>query len=83
MRPDGRGQSMAALALIGQLGFIMVACILGGFLVGMYLDRQLGTSPLVTILALLAGVAGGMVAVYRLVVKSIDRQDRAGGPDCD
>jgi F0F1-type ATP synthase assembly protein I len=69
--PNDSGQILATLALISQLGFIMVACVLGGYLGGRYLDGVLGTTPVLTILLLLSGIGGGMVSVYRLVMKTI------------
>jgi F0F1-type ATP synthase assembly protein I len=73
--PNDSGQTLATLALISQLGLIMVACVLGGFLGGRYLDGALGTTPVLTIVLLLTGVGGGMVAIYRLVMKTIANDD--------
>lgn len=70
MLSDGNGQVLPMLALVGQLGLIMIGCILGGFLGGTLLDRRLNSSPVLTIILLLVGVAAGMVAVYRLVMKA-------------
>jgi F0F1-type ATP synthase assembly protein I len=69
--PEDSGQILATLALISQLGFIMVACVLGGFLGGRYLDDALGTKRLFTVVLLLCGIGGGMVVIYRLVMKTI------------
>ncbi len=62
----------ATLALVGQLGLIMAACIVGGLLVGYYLDGLLGTGYALTVALILLGIGGGMVAVYRLVMKTIE-----------
>ncbi len=70
MLSDGNGQVLPTLALVGQLGLIMIGCILGGFLAGTLLDRRLNSSPVLTIILLTAGVAGGMIAVYRLVMRA-------------
>jgi F0F1-type ATP synthase assembly protein I len=76
--PEDSGQILSTLALISQLGFIMVACVLGGYLGGRYLDGVLGTTPVLTILLLLSGIGGGMVSIYRLVMKTIADE---GSPD--
>jgi F0F1-type ATP synthase assembly protein I len=72
MLPKDSGQMLSTLALVTQLGFIMAACVLGGLLGGMYLDRRLDTAPVLTIVLLLAGVGGGMVSIYRLVMRTVD-----------
>lgn len=72
MRLEGDGRMLAALAMVTQLGFIVVACVVGGLLLGMFLDRQLGTAPAMTITLMLLGVAGGMLAAYRIIVHSIE-----------
>jgi len=74
MPPDGNGTLLPTLGLIGQVGFVMVACILAGVLAGRYLDGILGTQPVLMLLLAAAGAGGGMAAVYRLIMKSAARQ---------
>ena len=92
MAQQADGRMLATLAMVTQLGFIMVACILAGFLLGLYLDRELGTDPVFTIALLLGGVAGGMVAAYRMIMQGIeeaeheqdeDEQEGPSGPEAD
>jgi F0F1-type ATP synthase assembly protein I len=71
MPSDGDGRIVATLALVGQLGFIMVGCVLVGFLGGRHLDRLLDSRPVFTVVLLLGGIAGGMIAVYRLAMKAL------------
>jgi ATP synthase protein I len=73
MRSRDVTDTMTALALVTQLGVIMFACILVGLLGGRFLDEWLNTSPWLTIVLVLAGVGGGMVAVYRMVMKVVTR----------
>ncbi|MFW6189389.1 MAG: AtpZ/AtpI family protein [Planctomycetota bacterium] len=75
---DGDGRLLATLAMVTQLGFIMAASILAGFLAGLYLDRYLSTSPVFTIVLLLGGVAGGTIAAYRMIMQSLEEP---GGED--
>ncbi|MHC5035103.1 MAG: AtpZ/AtpI family protein [Planctomycetota bacterium] len=79
MPPEGNGRVLPTLALVGQLGLIMVGCVLLGFLAGTYLDHLLHSGPVLTIMLLVAGVVGGMVAVYRLVVRSMENERPHGG----
>jgi len=77
-----RDQVVGSLVLVGQIGFLMVACILIGFLLGWYLDRRLGTGALFTIVLLLAGIAAGMWTCYKTVMRGISKDkpgDRDGG----
>ena len=74
MLPEGNGRMMMTLALVGQLGVIMVACVAAGLLGGWYQDSLFGSRPVLTILLLALGVLGGMVAVYRLVMRTVGRE---------
>ena len=76
MPSSGNGRMLSTLALVGQLGAIMVGCIFAGFLAGWYLDRLFNTSPVVTLVLIVVGVAGGMVATYRLVMQTLDSEQR-------
>lgn len=60
----------AALALVGQLGAIMVAAVTLPLLAGMWLDRRLGTEPILAILLMVLGVAGGAWACYRRIIQT-------------
>jgi F0F1-type ATP synthase assembly protein I len=42
------------------IGFELAGAIVGGLVLGYYLDRYTGTEPLFTILGTLAGMAGGL-----------------------
>ncbi|MHC4479419.1 MAG: AtpZ/AtpI family protein [Planctomycetota bacterium] len=78
MPPDGDARLLPTFALVGQLGLIMVGCILVGFLAGRYLDSVLGADFVMTVVLLLVGVAGGMIVVYRAVMKNIEGESRPG-----
>lgn len=59
------------LALVSQLGLMMVGSILLGLLLGLWIDSRFGTSPWATLILSLVGVAAGTIGVYRLVSMSI------------
>ena len=68
--PSNRDDLGRTLALVSQLGFVVLACILGGFGLGLYLDRLFGTFPVLLIVFLLAGIAGGFWRAYVLAMKA-------------
>ncbi len=77
MPSDGDDRVLPTLTLIGQLGVIMAACVLVGLFLGVFLDRRLHSSPVLTILSLLAGVAGGMTAIYKMIMRTIEQKPQS------
>lgn len=71
MPQEDTANVLTTLTLVGHLGLVMAASVVAGFLLGHYLDEMLGTAPVLTIILLLAGIAGGLVAVYRLVMRNV------------
>ncbi|HEX9057696.1 MAG TPA: AtpZ/AtpI family protein [Ktedonobacterales bacterium] len=57
----------AALALLGQVGLIIVIPLLIGIFIGLFIDQRLHTTPVATLIGLLLGLAVGVYGVYRLV----------------
>jgi F0F1-type ATP synthase assembly protein I len=73
---------MHAFALVGQLGFVIAGGVAAGAAAGWALDRWAGTEPMLAVVGVFVGLAGGGVAAYRLLVgfardgaKSVDRDD--------
>jgi predicted F0F1-ATPase subunit len=56
-----------ALALLGQIGLMIVIPLLLGIGAGLFIDRQFHSTPIATLLGLLLGLAAGVYGVYRLV----------------
>jgi ATP synthase protein I len=52
---------------VGSLGFSLVLAIVIGVVIGRWLDRVTGWSPLFFIVFFIAGVAAGILNVYRVV----------------
>lgn len=74
-----------AVQLIGQLstiGMSFVLALVMGFGGGFWLDGQLGTKPWLTFLGFFAGLAAGVLNVYR-IMKLANRATRAGGSSTD
>jgi len=70
------------LALATELGITMglitVATVLAGLFLGSWVDRQLGTRPLATLLFILVGVAAGWLGSINLAISTIRRLNAAG-----
>ena len=63
-----RGQKVAlALRLLG-IGWFIAMCIGGGAVGGLLLDRQLDTSPILTLVGLCVGIAVAVVGMYRMLM---------------
>ena len=56
------------LHIVMQAGLTMVGCILFCFLIGLYLDRWLGTKGIFITVFIILGVVGGGVTVYRQIM---------------
>ncbi|HKG56477.1 MAG TPA: AtpZ/AtpI family protein [Candidatus Limnocylindrales bacterium] len=69
------GQAGAYLALFSEIGFIILVTTLAGALGGHWIDGQLGTSPLLIVVGLLAGLGIGARAVYGLIQRFLARFD--------
>jgi len=69
------GQAGAYLAFFSEIGFVLLVSTLLGALGGYWIDKQLGTLPILTIVGFLAGAAIGARAMYRLVTRFLARFD--------
>ena len=56
------------LALVGEVGLVLVVCVGGGLLAGVLLDGWLHTSPVLSLVFLFGGIAAGFLHVYRLLL---------------
>ena len=55
------------LRLVG-IGWYVALCIGGGAVGGLWLDRRLDLSPILTLLGLGAGIALAVVGMYRMLI---------------
>jgi len=70
---NGHAQALGYFVLFTEIGFVLFVTTLGGALGGIWLDRQLGTSPILVTFGFLGGAALGAVADYRLVSRFLSR----------
>ncbi|MDA3903450.1 MAG: AtpZ/AtpI family protein [Desulfuromusa sp.] len=64
-----------SLGFLSSVGISLVASILIGLAMGVYLDRWLDTRPMFTLIMLLIGVISGFRNVYILTTRELKRQE--------
>ena len=57
------------LGLVSQVGFTMVLSILIFLLIGVFLDRKIGSKGIIIFLFSLLGIGAGFFSCYRLLTK--------------
>ncbi len=60
-------RGMAYVALFSEIGVSLLVTTLLGVLVGRWVDGQLGTLPVFTLVGFFAGAGAGTLMIYRLV----------------
>lgn len=67
------GGVLKGMMYLASMGIHMVAATFLGLFVGVYLDKYFDTSPWLTIIFLLFGIAAGFKNMYDTVKKYADR----------
>jgi ATP synthase protein I len=67
--------SIGSLGALSAVGIAFVLAVGIGFLIGYWLDRWLGTSPLFTLVFFFLGVAAGIVNVVR-TANAVSREEK-------
>ncbi|MBI1760624.1 MAG: AtpZ/AtpI family protein [Acidobacteria bacterium] len=57
------------LGLVMSAGIAVAGSVIGGTLLGYYLDAWLGTGPWLLIVGVILGTAGALIWLYRLVAR--------------
>jgi len=70
------GRMGAYLALFSEIGFILLLTTLAGVGLGYWADRQLGTTPLLVLVGLFAGLGLGARAVWILIQRFLAASDQ-------
>jgi F0F1-type ATP synthase assembly protein I len=77
------GQIIGVATELGMgMGLTAASLVILGLVAGRWIDARLGTSPVASILLILAGAIAGQLAIYRLALRStahlsVDGQPRA------
>jgi ATP synthase protein I len=80
---EDKRQLYKSLGFLSSVGISLVASILIGLAMGVYLDRWLDTRPLFTLIMLLIGVISGFRNVYILTTRELKRQELEDGKASD
>lgn len=64
-----------AFGVYGAAGIQLAIAVVGGLMLGNYVDRRLKTSPLFTIVGLILGGVGGFLNLFRMI-KWFERKRR-------
>ena len=59
------------------IGFYIVACILGGILLGNWLDGKFDTTPILLLLGLVLGLVAAFWGVYQMLIPFI-KENKSG-----
>ncbi|HEX9819407.1 MAG TPA: AtpZ/AtpI family protein [Methylomirabilota bacterium] len=70
MAPTGDPSAWKALGELSTIGLALVIATVIGLAGGYYLDRWLGTSPWLTLIGLVLGIAAGFVNLFRAVKRA-------------
>jgi F0F1-type ATP synthase assembly protein I len=70
------GSIWAQAAFYSSLGFIIPGAVVGGVLLGWFLDEHLHTYPILSIIGGIAGAVGGIVEIYQILTRTEKRADR-------
>lgn len=66
------------LLAASQIGLHMVAATFAGLAIGYFLDKFFETSPALTIIFLLIGIAAGFIELFRFAKKQAREHDNEG-----
>jgi len=73
---DDSRSTYRALGLTSGIGFVMAACLAGGYFGGRYLDTKFGTEPWLLIASLLLCLTAGVVEICNMLKKAMKEMER-------
>jgi hypothetical protein len=68
------GRAWAYVALFSEIGLGLLVAVLGATLAGYWVDEQLGSVPIFSLLGLFLGLAGGTYYTYRLISRFLAKE---------
>lgn len=74
---DGRykwAELAKGFSLLSQIGITMVVCILGCSLLGLWIDKKIGTRPIFTLIFIVIGVLSAFMNLHK-TLKSYMRKE--------
>lgn len=69
-RPDGVIKNLALATMISQVGCVTVVIVVGALLVGLWLDSQFNTRPVLTLLFLIGSIPVSLYSLVRIALST-------------
>ncbi len=77
MKEEDKGL-LGTIAMLSTLGLTMVIATFIGLAIGLWLDKKLNTSPWLTIIFLLIGIAAGFNKVIQVAIREAKKKENNG-----
>ena len=65
-----RANNMLIMGVVGQVGIVTLAIVLGAVLIGLVLDNQFDTKPFITIGLVVLSVPLNIMSMFRIVTRA-------------
>ncbi len=78
-----RASLTLAFSVLGQVGLLTLGVVVGVLVLGLWLDRTLGTKPLFTLLLFLASFPASMFIIYRVSLNAVGKIQPAARPPAE
>jgi ATP synthase protein I len=69
------GDIWSKVAFYSGLGFILPGAIVGGAVIGYYLDRWLGTKPILAVVMGVLGAVAGFIELFKVLARAERNND--------
>lgn len=74
MSGEGKSKVLESLALVSQIGISMLVPILGGILLGKFLDDLIGTKIIFLAIFTILGIITAFLSLYKIATRGITRK---------
>lgn len=71
MNEENPNEWLYYLTLVTQLGLVVVGTILAGLVIGYFIDKKFGTSPVFTVVFIVVGIAAGLFNAYQMIMRKM------------
>jgi len=69
LQKEPKKNPLQEFGLYGSLGITLVLLTVGGYFLGFWLDKKLGTSPYLSVVGLFLGIAAGFYQLYKAATR--------------
>ena len=64
-----KDETYRIVGVIGSFGFTTAGAIAGGYFLGSYIDKKLGTSPWFMLCFIILGIVGSFIEFFKVIKK--------------